>query len=294
MPKTLGILFLHGIGTLQMHMDPDAPYSKDLEKGILERLPHAKKANVAFQEVIYQDVLDQYQSVYFEEAMKKGLDDRWTRLLFMKILGDATAYANNKVKVQVKGVAETLYNSVHGKIDQAIAELEGKLDPGAKLVVLAHSLGGLVFCNYIYDILHDSRGGLPPLNTPFRKLETCEAMVTFGCNIPLFAMTLDQFKPISIPLSNHGIPPNSGAYRKRRWLNVYDRDDPLGWPLLPLTKTKCRDPQHAGILKATVVDKNLEVGAFWNPLQTTLASHLLYWGDSGFAKKVCGHIKAYI
>ncbi len=245
MTKTLGVLFLHGIGTKKMHDNPKKPYSKDLEKGIIDNFGDGEEGKVVFQEVIYQDILDNYQTTYFDKAMNEGLDDRKTRKLFMKILGDATAYANNQAKIDIDNVTQTLYNSIHKKVDQAVAKLESNLDSGANLVIIAHSLGGLVISNYIYDILENKRGSLPSLDSSFKKLESCQALITFGCNIPLFAMTLDQFNPISLPLSNKGKVPDDPGYLKNRWLNVYDNDDALGWPLLPLADIKCSNIQDA-------------------------------------------------
>lgn len=62
---------------------------------------------------------------------------------------------------------------------------------------------------------------------PFLRAETCMAWVTTGCNIPLFvaAHKTMNIKPIQ--------PPNGSPTFK--WLNIYDPDDVLGWPLQPLS-----------------------------------------------------------
>ena len=57
-----------------------------------------------------------------------------------------------------------------------------------------------------------------------------------------------------------------------KWINIYDPDDALGWPLQPLS------PEYA----ALVEDRPINAGQgmmnwilkSWNPL-----SHLVYWSD---------------
>ena len=54
-------------------------------------------------------------------------------------------------------------------------------------------------------------------------------MLTFGCNIPLFtfAHDLEDLKPIKFPGENL----TDGEKEVAKWINFYDADDVLGYPL---------------------------------------------------------------
>lgn len=69
--------------------------------------------------------------------------------------------------------------------------------------------------------------------TPFERLETLCGFITFGSNIPLVTLALDQVVSITFPPAALKEPFCSAA----RWLNFYDPDDVLGWPLKPLSPT---------------------------------------------------------
>ena len=117
------------------------------------------------------------------------------------------------------------YSLVHQVIDTSVRNPSGTLnDPKGPIVVLAHSLGAHMMSNYIWDQQHSKGLSLTPIPTLL-------AMVTFGCNIPLFSLAYPVAKPINLPGKGIKKPSRTKA---AKWLNFLDPDDVLGWPLKPL------------------------------------------------------------
>ena len=107
-------------------------------------------------------------------------------------------------------------------------------------------------------------------------METLAGLVTFGSNIPLFTLCLDEIVAIQFP-----VPTLTGPLRAAaRWLNFFDADDVLGYPLRPLSPT-----YH----DAVSADLQIDVGSplrSWNPL-----SHEEYWTDNDFTAPVATLIR---
>ena len=173
----------------------------------------------------------------------------------------------------------------HGRLllqreGQAV-DLNGQL-PGddLPLIVLAHSLGGHIMSNHIWDMQHP--GGTPPPGlSPFERMHTLAGMVTFGCNIPLFTFAYATVVPIEFPAAQL---PNPGAVRdKAKWLNYYDPDDVLGYPLKSINAAY-----------DAVVDEDIPISvggwfSSWNPL-----SHNKYWTDNDFTKPAAEFIATFL
>lgn len=86
--------------------------------------------------------------------------------------------------------------------------------------------------------------------------------MTTGCNIPLVVSGLTTVVPIDRPNEQF------------RWLNFYDKDDPLGWPLEPLysyTDTSAK-PEDVVVNVGNLLTS-------WNPL-----SHSAYWTSASFVQ----------
>ena len=69
--------------------------------------------------------------------------------------------------------------------------------------------------------------------SPFERMEWLVGLVTFGLNLPLFTFAYDPVEAIAFP--GGGLPPDEAD--KARWLNYYDKDDVLGYPLKPISPT---------------------------------------------------------
>src|SRR5207245_7973408 len=94
-------------------------------------------------------------------------------------------------------------------------------------VLIAHSLGSVIMSNYIWD--EQTGKGLGSI--PFARMETLTSLVTFGSTIPLSTLALDDVLSITFP------PPTLPGHLRgyAQWLNFFDADDALGYPLKPLS-----------------------------------------------------------
>ncbi|WP_166415851.1 hypothetical protein [Cochlodiniinecator piscidefendens] len=271
----VAVAVIHGMGS-QGDERPDInalSFSKRLHDGIKRQLGvEVFDTNITWQEIFWADILQKPQSDYVSRGLKKS--SRWLRAreFVMHSLTDAAAY-------RYSDGTSTVYQQIHQRVAEGIENLERKVGPSVPLIVLAHSLGGHVMSNYIYDL--QKQNSIIPANTPFQRMETMAGFVTFGCNIPIFtfAYPYEDRTPISYP--GFGILPS------RRlapwWLNYNDKDDALGMPLGPVS------PKYEQLIyEGALEDHWVNVGnfsQFWNPM-----SHVGYWGDRGFHKQVAAFL----
>ncbi len=261
----LNILVIHGMGSQEKY------YSHPMREEIKDRLGHDLEGRVTWGEVYWADVLKARQTEYLNEAKQNNdLDFISMRRFMVNSVSDASAYRKTADK------RDTVYDDIHAKVDRAMADLDDPSDPKRPLVVLAHSLGGHIMSSYIWDL--QKPGAAPAGASDFRRMKTLAGMVTFGCNIPFFtfAFRKSDIKPIKFPGSK--LP--QALKEEARWLNFFDPDDILGYPLRPI---------NFAYRKIVDEDIAINVGGLnssWNPL-----SHTKYWTDNDFTKPVAAFIE---
>jgi len=265
------LVTVHGMG------ETPRDYAEKLFQAVAARLGPLR-AQVDFRSVYYQDILKPNQETVWArvgETTHLRYADLRRFLLFG--FGDAAGLENRK---EIDG-------SVYELAQEAIArQLLGvaRHDISTTIVFLAQSLGCQVLSSYIYDAQKAMSGGQvgagiwkdvdawalralgERLSEPEKRFlagATCSAFVTTGCNIPIFVAAHKQMdiKPIARPT------------QRFEWINLYDPDDALGWPLQPLS------PGYAALVDDRAVNASQGVANWllksWNPL-----SHSAYWGDS--------------
>lgn len=254
MSKTLGVAVIHGMGTQRSKAFAD-PLIDELKS----RLDQPDK--VAWRRIFWADVLSARQDKYLRAANRKNQLDFFTlRCFVVSALGDASAYC------RVDDDARSTYGRIHAVIRDEIAALRKTLkSDSAPLVILAHSLGGHIISNYIWDI-QKKNAIVAPGDNDFERMRTIAGLITFGCNIPLFTFAFTKIVPIKLP---------KGA----TWLNFFDPDDVLGYPLKPLS------PEYRRAVSRDIAINVGGIAASWNPL-----SHSKYWTDNDFTKPVAKFI----
>lgn len=212
MASDLVIMAVHGIG------DQTANYADDLKEKLKVELKKRGLRRFGFHFVYYQDLLQPQQEELWQRM--DATDIRMKRLarpLALKYFGDALSY-----QFRSEG-RDSLYRKIHERVRQTVAESNEDLNDGGSLVILAQSFGAHIMSNYIWDLQH-SQGiwerGRP---RPQDRLNALKLFMTTGCNIPLFVSALDKIQAFEKPSDDF------------TWLNFYDRRDPLGWPLKPLS-----------------------------------------------------------
>lgn len=269
MAYKLGVLVIHGIG------DQKEDFADGLIREVASRLD--ARADQVFWKPVWWAPIAKLEEARLIDRLSQGsdLDYRRLRRFVVHILGDAVAYQ----RVPGENAEAALYVRIHALITEKLRALRDAM-PGTgaqtpPLMVVAHSLGGHIMSNYIWDQQHPAEQRAADLGDPFMRTETLAGMFTFGCNIPLFALALPTMVPIRFP----GNQLTEGQKAAAQWLNLYDPDDVLGFPLAPLSDSYAK----------IVTDRAVNVGGvltMWNPL-----SHNAYWTDNDVTKPLTAMIE---
>lgn len=275
----LGVLLVHGMG--DQEADFAGPMVEEL-KGWVRRFGGDPR-ELCFQSAWWAPVLAKRQ-VDLLRYLADGHDLDWMplRRFVVQSLGDAIAYQASYRPISKDQIS--VYKEVHQVIRQAVRELRARVrgpnaEDGAEapLVIVSHSLGCHMISNHVWDVRHAAASKKP--GNPFERMETLAAFVTLGSTIPLFTLSFPNLDPIEIPTPGIGKWfPNASAdelAEVTRWLNFYDPDDVLGYPLRPI------DPKYAAAVDEDIA---VNVGGLlrsWNP-----ASHNAYWTDNDVTRPV--------
>ena len=260
----VAVAVIHGMGS-----QGDRPqaanavsFSRDLYTALRKRMGAARfDTLVGWREIFWSDILQERQQSYMDRALKGQANWMGARDFVMHRLADAAAYRWEK------GDHAYVYPQVHARVSNAIAHLEVVTGGRAPLIVLAHSLGGQIISNHIWDLQRK----YTTAPTPFQRFETMAGMITFGCNIPVFTFSCkpDDVKAIERP--GTAIP--VGKRFNPWWVNLNSRNDILGMPL-----AEAGDGYAALAAREELRDRWISAGnvlTAWNPL-----SHNAYWADS--------------
>jgi len=269
MTKKVAVLVIHGMGSQTPCFAEDMIEELNSRISLLSKSPDA----VAWKTIYWADILESTQVKYLENVKKNyDIDFFGLRKFTLTALGDATAYQ----KTNCNEASDT-YGRIHERVKEKVrdlyrTELEQQDCP---LIVLAHSLGGHIMSNYIWDLQKTSDNDL----SAFEKMDHLAGMITFGCNIPLFTFAYDKVVPINFP----GKSLSAENKIKAKWNNYYDPDDVLGYPLKAINSDY-----------ASVVDDDIAINAggilsHWNP-----ACHSAYWTDNDFTKPVSKYIGEFL
>ena len=270
MPQ-VALITVHGMG------ETPRDYAAGVFGEMRTRLGPLLRERAAFYSVYYQDILQKNEQTVWDRVDSAGQVHYDALRKFMLFgFADAAGLENRKEDTG------SVYELAQGQIGRALLAACAA-NPDMPVVFLAHSLGCQVLSSYIYDAQKAGKGGrveagiwrdidawsrsalgrqLTEREKTYLAAGACSALVTTGCNIPIFVAAHKemQIKPIAPPTPLF------------RWLNLYDPDDVLGWPLQPLS---------AGY-RTLVEDRTLNAGRgavnwllkSWNPL-----SHNSYWQD---------------
>lgn len=260
MQKKVGVLLIHGMGSV-----PD-DFAHDAIQELRERISGQglNRDDIAWQSVYWAPILSARESQLWVD-LSAGNDLNWAKLrkFFTNAFGSVSAYQSAPEH------CDNVYDKIHGTVSEALKELRAKLGNEDKpLLVIAHSMGSAIISNYIWDRQQGKEkerfGG-----SAFERMETMAGLVTLGSNIPLFTLACEPVVSIAFP------PPELPEKLKKgaKWLNLYDSDDALGWPLKPLSRSYA---------EAVTADLEVNVGNIltsWNP-----ANHAAYWTDDNVIK----------
>lgn len=257
MSKKIAVAIIHGIGT--QTDDFALVMEEKLKKQFIKRLKKiqpsvtAPDAQLVIKPICWANIFEEPEQILWEKFQSSKLDYLQLRNAMIHVLADAIAYQRSPSQ-------KNFYKKIHTKIDEKLFELSQEIeDEEAPLCIIAHSLGTVITSNHFYDLQQGKRMA-DPLENPLVRGETLTLFYTMGSPIALWSISYDEFdRPIEVPAKRiQERYPNTGE-----WINFYDKDDIVGYPLQPLYGSQyVKDRQSAvsGILTG------------WNPL-----SHNQYW-----------------
>ena len=280
MAHPIAVAFIHGIGRT------DPGYSIPMQRAIqrafeertLETIPEANPPLV-FEEINWSAALQDREDLLYErleEAGKLG----WGKLrhFMVDFAADAIAY-------QPAPSDRSAYDAVHLEVARSIGRLAERAGPRAPLCIIAHSLGTVIASNYVYDLAKKRKSFASPEvrsavgRAPIERGETLALLYTLGSPIALWSLRYPKFgQPIAFPpkrLVRHH--PDLAA----RWINVYDPDDVIGYPLREL------NPAYR---RAVTEDRPVSAGSLWTGW--TPLSHTGYWSNDRLASSIAADLAA--
>lgn len=260
MDKKIGVLFIHGMGAA-----PD-DFAHDTIQELREKISGRglNREDIAWESVHWAPLLSARESQLWVDLSAEH-DLNWAKLrkFFLNAFGTMSSYHASGNR------PDSLYHRIHGVVHQGLQQLRAKLgDQDKPLIIVAHSVGSVFMSNYIWDRqkgYDQERYG----STPFERMETLTGLVTLGSNIPLFCVDKENLACIEFP------PPTltEPLRKKAKWLNLYDSDDVLGWPLKPLS------PSYSATVSEDIEVSVGNILTAWNP-----ANHSAYWSDETVIK----------
>jgi hypothetical protein len=264
--KRIAVAVVHGIGKQKPDFADELVVK--LTERFAERLPGQvpdPDAQIVIEPIHWAPVMQEEEELLWKRLNREGnLDFIKLRQFMVEFGADALAY-------QPLPRERAVYEAVHSVVARGFKNLAEKTGPTAPLCVIAHSLGTVIASNYLYDLqkgfdflpvgVQEHHG-----QTPLEMGETLAFFYTLGSPIALWSLRYSDFGvPITVPspdLSKHQ-PDLTGE-----WVNFYDADDVIGFPLRPLNEA---------YRKVVKKDVPVNVGSFlvsWSPL-----SHMQYWTD---------------
>ncbi|WP_066298654.1 chemotaxis protein [Bacillus sp. FJAT-29937] len=258
MYKKLAVAIIHGMGNQKdgfaknMIVMINQTFAKKLEDAVEDPASY-----LMFEPILWAPVFAGRQEKLFERMVQENkLNYQGSRKFIVTYIGDVIAY-------QLVETAKQNYERVHEKIGEGLNSLSKKAGDQAPLCVISHSLGSVIASNYFYDLQFKQRDVACIVNetSPLEKGETLTLFYTMGTTLPLWSLRYYNFnRPINIPSKNlQKYYPSL----KGEWINFYDKDDVLGFPLRSVDEN---------YYHAVNEDREVNVGDLltsWNPLSHT-------------------------
>ena len=277
MPIKIAAAIIHGIG--EQKQDFAVGMINEVTKRFSDLIKYQSPnpaGELVMVPVYWAPVLQDEENTLWNRLRKGGdLDFVGLRRFMVNFAADAIAY-------QPAPKERDAYDKIHVKVAQALRQLATDAGPDVPLVMIAHSLGTVIVSNYLYDLQRDTRKKLIPRvirkemgDTSLERGETLTSVYTFGSPIALWSLRYEDFgRPITVPspklATNH-----PGLEKASEWINFYDKDDVIGYPLRQLN-----DAYRAAVTE----DRQVNAGGLlssWNPL-----SHNGYWTDNDVTKPI--------
>ncbi|SFI79049.1 hypothetical protein SAMN02799624_02202 [Paenibacillus sp. UNC496MF] len=267
----IAVGIVHGIG--QQTGDFHTAFAEKLQEAMVRLNPRVR---LVVEGIYWGDITDSLEKKLWERTSASRL--RWNETLKLRAfvvnyLGDAIAYQAIP-KTSDPCPHDYIYDDIHARFAQQLQRLSRRAGEGAPLCIVAHSLGTIIASNYFYDLQYRKMRPKPAdfVRSCRSRLvggETLTHFYTVGSPIALWTMRFEHFGlPISVPA------PALRPLGIGEWLNFYDRDDIIAYPLKGLNAEY-----------AAAVTEDVEVRCP-GPLGWTPASHGGYFKSKPMLQRI--------
>jgi hypothetical protein len=277
MASKLALLIVHGMGDTR----PD--FHAELIVPLSLRLQSAWD-RIAWRPVYYQPVLQRNERAIFER-MRPQL--RWEGLRELMLFGLSDAASLEHKKELAMSPYWQTQRLILQQLDELFDEIvAGPADEAPRLAIVAQSLGCQVMSNYIWDaqqpLAYAGVWSAPlddavPADSPrdrFRRMRSLQLLLTTGCNIPVFVAGHSTIEPIDRRKLAAGF----------RWINQFDPDDVLGWPLGQLSAA------YAALVEDHTVNASGDT-LLGRVRALTPYSHTQYWSTQTVLDRIADALK---
>ncbi|AFU12956.1 hypothetical protein MC28_1534 [Bacillus thuringiensis MC28] len=260
----IAVAIIHGIGEQKPDFaDKMIVLIKEKFQQELSHIIDEPALELVFKPIFWSELFaEREQGIFQKIVLDENLHFNDLRRFVIQYLGDAIAY-------QPVETVKQNYERVHNKVRQNFKELSNEAGETAPLCIISHSLGSVIASNYFYDLQFgkNTQDLIIDKLSPLEEGETLTLFYTLGTTLPLWSLRYHDFnRPINIPSKKLD---NFYAGLKGEWINFYDKDDILGYPLRSVDES---------YKDAVTEDKEINVGNLmtsWNPL-----SHHAYFIDN--------------
>ncbi len=221
----IGVAIVHGIG----QQKPD--FCDDLIERIKKELPDTIVKDIIFKPIHWSPVLNEREIELRDRIMPKGM---WNDLhkFIIEFLADAVAYPPYYAWV---------YKEVHKIFATRLMELEEETVQDAPLCIISHSLGTIIASNFVWDIQHGNFSAYkiePTEQQTLARGQTMNLFYTMGSPLGLWSLLHgDSDDPVENPIFGTpiAVPPPNWEHRGKNmiseWVNFYERDDVISYPI---------------------------------------------------------------
>ena len=275
--KKIAIALIHGVGQRKEE------FAEVLISKISKRFYNFLRRNgdnasdvLVFRQILWSDELNQLENIIFSRIQAQN------RLSLNRIRKFIVNYAGDAIAYQPTSKYNDTYKKIHLQIATEFHELAERAGESSPLCIIAHSLGTIIVCNYMYDLQmmfnfnpRINRMDIYEMarNTPLERGDSFAAFYTMGSPLALWSLKYSDFGvPLLFPTPKLGkLWPRLNS----EWINFYFKSDILAYPI-----------KHLNVEYKKSVTEDIQISrggvfTFWNPL-----SHMDYWSNSMVAERI--------
>lgn len=297
----LTVLVFHGIGSYWVEFgDEKRRFDAHLRREVGRRIGGDADA------VLWKPVLWSLQELEERQAAllrsrRPPLAWKWLFEFVSAYLGDASAYT---LPPESDWQGDSAYSRIQSEVAEALSEAERQLResgveaPGrVPVLAVAQSMGCHVLSNYAWDAAREPKRIVPSGKlSDFQKLAGLAGLVFTGCNLPVLTMGIARTSVMPMKLPKHPLA-DEPAFESR-WLNFYDRQDVLGYPLDPEYRAYFGDDHdHRDRFEAWGRDPSRERAPEDRPIAiggwrgVTPFAHTRYWRSPAVLDAIAAEIR---